>query len=157
LAFASLGYTTALLADSDVANHPDEAALAAGDVEAFIWEGEASTEERVALDVPWDVLIAIVDRARELFDEDVPEAATNAIAARLGADRGTGPDEWLEGGLGEPEIRAAIGRTAKSARWFKRTDLGEVLGRIVGDALPRIADTDLATKLDGLADWAYAP
>ncbi|MEX2623974.1 MAG: AAA family ATPase [Acidimicrobiia bacterium] len=157
LAFASLRYPTALLADSDVANDPDEAALAAGDVKAFIWEGEASTEERVALDVPWDVLMAIVDRARELFDEDVPEAATNAIATRLGADQGTGPEEWREGGFGEAEIRAAIGRTAKSARWFKRTDLGEILGRIVVDALPRMPDTDLATKLDGLADWAYDP
>lgn len=157
LAFASLGYSTSLLADSDVANHPDETALAAGDVKAFIWEGGASTEERVALDVPWDVLMAIIDRARELFVEDVPEAATDAIAARLQAPPGSGPEQWLEQGFTHDQIRYAIGQAAKKGGWFKRTDLGEILGRIVVDALPRMADTDLATKLKSLADWAYAP
>jgi hypothetical protein len=50
-----------------------------------------------------------------------------------------------------------VGATAKAKGWFKRTDLGQALGEIVIAALPEIPDSDLATKLNALADWAYAP
>ncbi|MGH2705370.1 MAG: hypothetical protein ACRDJ4_09815 [Actinomycetota bacterium] len=46
---------------------------------------------------------------------------------------------------------------AKKCSWFKRTDLGQVLGDIVAEALPEMEGTDLRTKLDALAAWAYAP
>jgi hypothetical protein len=157
LAFSGLGYRTALLVDSDAPLQPAEAKLAAGGVEVFAWDGAVSTEERVMLDVPWDVLIAILDRASDLFDEDVPQAATDAVAARLQAAPGTGPEAWLESGFDEDQIRHAVGLASKRQGWFKRTDLGEALGGLLVEALPRMGDTDIATKLNALASWAYAP
>jgi hypothetical protein len=88
-------------------------------------------------------------------DEDVPAAATDPVATRLGAVAGSGLDDWLAR-FQEEDVRGAIAEAAKKG-WFKRIDLGEALGRIVVDALPSIPQTDLATTLDSLAEWAYAP
>lgn len=156
LDLARLGYGTALLVDADAPIAPTEAELAADGVAVFAWDGRVCTEERVMLDVPWDVLVAILVRASELTDEDVPQAVTDAVAARLGAPMGTDLDAWRAAGFDADDIRRAAGRTAKTQRWFKRTDLGEVLGELVVGALPRMGDTDLAAKLSALADWAYA-
>jgi ABC-type branched-subunit amino acid transport system ATPase component len=156
LSLARLGYRSALLIDSDVPLQPPEAELVAGGVAVFAWNGGVCTEERVMLDVPWDVVLAILVRASELIDEDVPQAATDAVAVRLGAPIGTDLEAWLEGGFDEGQIRLAVGLTAKRNGWFKRTDLGEALGGLVAGALPRMEGTDLAAKLNALANWAYA-
>lgn len=156
LAFAELGYRTALLVDSDATLNPSEAEIMAGGVRVFAWDGEVSTEQRVILDVPWPAVEAIIDAASELFDEEVPRAVSDAIGHRLGAEPGRGLEEWLKSGFEANEIRRAVGQTAKAQGWFKRTDLGEALGNIVADALPQMDGTDLATKLNSLAEWAYA-
>lgn len=153
-ALATLGYRTALLADSDVPLSPSETELSRCGVTVLTWDGGVSSEERVMLDLPWDVLITVLDRASQLMDDNVPHAAADAVAADLGAERGD-PESWLRTGFVEEEIRRAMGRSAKRLGWFKRTDLGEVLGRIVMEALPRMQESDLATRLRALGDWAY--
>lgn len=156
LGFSGLGFDVALLADSDVPLSPARAELAAGGVEVVVWSGDMCTEQRVALDLPWDVFQQMLEHASSLFNPDVPQAALDAVASRLPTNLGTGLDDWLATGFEELAIRSAAGHAAKAGGWFKRTDLGELLGRLVADALPRIGGTDLATKLAGLHDWAYA-
>ncbi|HVF12628.1 MAG TPA: AAA family ATPase [Actinomycetota bacterium] len=156
LAFAGLGYATALLVDSDVPLDPSEEELTLGGVAVFAWDDEVSTEERVALDVPWPVLVTIIAQASALHDEDNPQAALDAIAAQLNAPAGTNSDVWLANGFSQGDIRKAVGRAAKKGKWFKRTDLGEVLGGLVVESLPLMESTDLALKLSSLANWAYA-
>jgi hypothetical protein len=107
-------------------------------------------------DLPFDVVIALVERAAELVDEDVSAAVTDAVASRLGASSGTGPQDW-SGAYDEPDIRRAVAQAAKKQGWFKRTDLGETLGQLVVEALPQIPESDLARTLAALGDWAYAP
>ena len=155
-ALAELGYTTALLADSDVALDPSEEELTEAGVRVIQWDGSVCTEERVALDVPWDALAAMLGLAAELVDPGAPQTVLDAVAHRLGADPGTGLDEWA-GGIAEDDIRRAVGATAKAKTWFKRTNLGEALGGIIVDALPGMGGTDLREKLDALAEWAYGP
>jgi putative ATP-dependent endonuclease of the OLD family len=156
LAFAALGYPTALLVDSDVELDPPESQLVAGNVNVFAWAGGVCTEERVMLDLPWEVLLAVLRRAAELLVEDMPEAVTNAVAEQLGAPAGTGPDTWLAAGRDQDQIRHGVGRAAKIQRWFKRTDLGEALGDLVAAAMPQMAGTDVAAKVSALGDWMYA-
>lgn len=154
-AFAKLGYRTALLADSDVALNPPEKELSSAGVRVIQWDDSVSTEERVALDVPWAVLMEMLDVATDLVDPGSPRTVLDAVAQRLTAANGTGPDEWLEG-FAHDDVRAAIGATAKDKGWFKRTDLGEALGNLIADALPEMGGTDLCAKVDALAEWAYA-
>jgi putative ATP-dependent endonuclease of OLD family len=157
LDFASLGYSVALLADADVPMHPPEAEVADGGVSVFSWDDGLCTEERVMRDVPWNVLLAIIDRAASMVVEGEPNAVTDAIATALGEKPGTHASDWLASGRTGDQLRSAAGRTAKKSNWFKRTDLGEALGELIVSALPEIQDTDLAKKLNALADWAYAP
>ena len=157
LEFASLGYSVALLVDSDVPIQPTQAELAGGGVSLFSWDDGVCTEERVMRDVPWTVFLAIIDRAAALLVEDAPQAVTDAIAAILGEEAGTNTGDWLASGRTGDQIRSAAGHAAKKGGWFKRTDLGEALGELIVSALPENQDSDLAKKLNALADWAYAP
>lgn len=155
-ALAELGYATALLADSDVTLDPSEQELAEAGVRVIQWDGSVSTEERVALDLPWTELRSILDLATQHFDPGSPRTVLDAVALSLGAAPGTGPDEWSDG-FADDDIRRAVGATAKARTWFKRTDLGEALGDKIVEALPVMGGTDLREKLDALAEWAYAP
>jgi len=156
LAFAQLGYPTALLADSDVAISPPEQDLIAGGVSVHQWAGTVCTEERVLMDLPWDGVLSVITRASELQVTDEPQAAYDAVASQLGASAGTRVDEWLGSGFDQTAIRRAAGLVAKKHGWFKRIDLGEALGAVIADALPGMDGTDLKVTLDALEEWAYA-
>jgi hypothetical protein len=67
-------------------------------------------------------------------------------------------DSWRTNGADEASIRDSFGLVAKKQKngnWFKRIDLGEHLGEIVGKCLIEIGSSDLAVKLSELEKWAY--
>ena len=114
-----------------------------------------ATEERIALDLPFDRLGEVINLAISLFGE---ESVLDTICNRLGQSRqtvGNDIDSWIKNGLSEHQIRIAIGKAAKSKEWFKKIDPAEQLGKIVALALPTIPSSDLAEKLMGIAAWAY--
>lgn len=153
---AALEYKTALLADSDQPLDPDPAALAQAGVSVILWAGNVSTEERIALDLPWASLQEILNLALEICGE---QSVFDVIRSQVPTGtilRGVTIEEWRGEGVGEDTIRRALGQAAKKAKWFKRIDLGEELGLIVGRAIPSIGPSDLGLKLSTLADWVYA-
>jgi putative ATP-dependent endonuclease of the OLD family len=152
---ASLGYSVALLADSDVALNPNVEALEAAGVKVIQWSGNASTEERVALDLPLDKLSEVLDLAVRWISED---SVLDTVCHRLGKNRrtiGNSVDAWLRNGLSEGMIRVSIGQAAKEKEWFKRIDIAEELGKMIARALPGIHSSDLSQKLKQVAAWAY--
>lgn len=159
LKVASLGYSTALLIDSDEPLAPEVvAALVKMRVSIVTWADAVATEERISFDLPWAALQEVVSLAVGLKSE---ESVADAVKARLPpgpAISGGQIDEWKRSGFKEEDIRRAIGKAAKHKKnpWFKRIDLGEELGAIVARALPLISESDLAKKLAEVAAWAYA-
>jgi len=154
----SLGYEVAYFGDSDRPLSPGEQKLTEVGIRVILWEGAVSIEERIACDLPLPQLQSLVDLAAQHFGE---QSVTDKIASHLQGSQFTSAviQDWLQH-YTEDQIRAAIGRAAKSASanskaWFKRIDIGEELGEIVVSALSEIRERDLGKKIADLEGWAY--
>ncbi len=164
-AFRELGYAVSVLADSDVSFEPGHATLTALGIPVIRWEGDCAIEERVATDLSLDSLMGLlqllVDEGHtmsELVDTMAATPSCAAAMARLEVGRaalGGSPAEMLEGGLTEADFRRCFGEAAKGkAAWFKRIDLGEMLGGMIAiDASVEV--TDLGRKLAEVEVWCY--
>jgi hypothetical protein len=151
----SLGYPTALFADSDKPLSPDVETLEASGVKVIQWGGGVATEERIALDLPLEKLSQVVSLAIGMYGQ---ESVIDSICNLLGQSRqqiGEHIDAWLQNGVTESQIRSAVGKAAKSKRWFKRIDTAEDFGKIVAVTLPNISASDTAQKLMLIGSWAY--
>ncbi len=156
--FARLGYQVAFLGDSDAPIQPSKATLEAQGIKVVLWAGSMSTEERIAVDLPWSSLQSLIS---VVIEERGDEPVLGAISANIGQNLvplGPSLDDWLAASLNDTQIRRAIGKTAKSKgnEWFKDLNAGETLGQIVVAALPAIGDSELAKALTLIEDWAYA-
>lgn len=145
LRFASLGFRVAVMLDSD-REIPDSELRRVG-VHVLLWDGRRCTESRIAEDLPWQALMHCV----QLAMKNKGDAAVLSAVRDRSKDRtlGDDPDQWPE----SPQLRVAIGRSAKAGSWFKRIDWGENMGRAVARHLPSIPATDLAVKLESLRAW----
>ncbi|MBK7143580.1 MAG: ATP-binding protein [bacterium] len=119
LKLAQLGTDTALLVDSD---NPelvvDERWQRETGVKVFCWEGNVSTEERVALDLPWDSFTEMVLlAARCNGHESVCAKLSNAIGNGVRIST-PDPNDWLKQGISDLNARHIFGITAKSEEWF---------------------------------------
>jgi putative ATP-dependent endonuclease of the OLD family len=166
-AFTELGYAVAVLADSDATFDPGPTALAALGVPVVRWEGDCAIEERAAADLSWDSLCmlfdALVDEGQSA-DHLVYLMAVTApgVAAitRLGighTDLGNGLADMIAAGMTDGEIRLCFGQAAKGngGGWFKRVDLGEMLGRTIAEDAS-VCSRDLGLKLAEIEQWCFA-
>ena len=157
--FASLGYRTALLMDSDDRAADEGVTTAAGSVHVVRWANQVSTEQRIAIDVPLDVLDALVAWACEKRGET---EIFDAIRSQLGKGAmltGKTPSEWISGGADEGAIRRAIGGASKATKnrdgWYRQIEPAEEIGALIVRGLDRIGTTDLAQKLQLVENWIY--
>ena len=157
IGFARLGYETALFVDSDRQLDPPVASVCEEGVRVIQWADSVSIEERVALDLPEEVLSRLVQLAISLVEDK--EAVLNAIQAQLPTktDRlvEIDPLSWVDLATTIDAIRGAIGKAAKKKGWFKGIDQGERLGELVGELLPQMSDSDTASKTAQLESFAY--
>lgn len=94
-AFAGLGYPTALLADSDVPLSPDPSALTADGVKVVQWAGDACTEQRVFRDLPWAIVLELLEQVAGTRNPDAHEAVYGAVATVLGLPNSLEVEGWL--------------------------------------------------------------
>ena len=151
-----LRYDVALFIDSDVDPTPSVEELTAQGITVLRWDGQMCTEERISLDLPWEhfkkcVRLAMEVRSRESI-RDAVFSALNQSPAGIGFD----PDEWVNAGMEQDNVRNAFGKAAKRDKWFKMVDVGQMLGEIIGEAIPQIGQSDLPRKLKDLEIWIYA-
>lgn len=164
-AFVDLGYSVAVLADSDATFEPDHEALTALGVSVTRWDGNCAIEERAAIDLSWASLVALFDalvgeghEPSQLVDMMHATAAGAAACTRAGIGRrelGERLDAMVDGGLTEVEVRQCFGQAAKQKGWFKRVDLGETLGRVITWDEEASA-ADLGAKLAQVEGWCFA-
>lgn len=157
MAFSNLNYDTVFFGDSDEPLNPDETALRAAGVETILWADGMSTEERVALDLPWE---GFVDMARLAIEEYGEDHVQSKLAAHLGCqptEVPVDPEEWANLQFEESAIRTAFAKAAKSAKpgWFKRVDLAERLGELVMSHWEGIEVKPLGAGVTQLKRWAY--
>jgi len=164
-AFVNLGYSVAVLADSDASFDPGHDALTAHGVLVIRWDGDCAIEDRVAADLSWDSLCTLFDalvsegyESAQLVDMMHASPAGGAACADVGLDRAALGDTlktMTDAGLTEAQVREAFGQTAKKKNWFKRIDLGETLGRVIASD-NTIAGADLGQKLAQVERWCFA-
>jgi putative ATP-dependent endonuclease of the OLD family len=152
---SSLGQPTAILVDSDnTALDVGAAWQAKANVSAFSWDDGVCTEERVALDLPWEAVGKMVQIA-------VEQNSADSVRALVGRELGGAPltseevDSWVTTGRDQVAVRQALGRAANRGRWFKNIDAGEQLGQLIGKHYEAIATTPLRKALDQAGDWLY--
>jgi len=147
-----LGYNVAVLADSDEDIHFSDAhaeELHANGIFVVKWNDGLSIEERAFHDLTWDGVVSSFDAARAIIGNDA--ALIDQVQARFGAGFEPNFSEWVD----TPELRAALGRTAKEKDWFKRQDFGQIWAKAVAASLENedISASDLVQKLNGLRHW----
>lgn len=148
----SCGYDVCLLMDSDL---PDEDAQKAGllwdGISVFDWDSPNAFEEQIFFDVPTDV-------ATQLINIAVNEHGIDSVKSRLTAGKISFEvmhDEIRLSAM-RPEDQKKIGEVAKKKKveWFKRIDLGELLGNIVFNNWEVIGpNTKVKTVVDELSKW----
>jgi hypothetical protein len=160
-AFTDMGYDVALLGDSDKPLTPDQTVLEAVGIKVILWGEGMALEQRIANDLPWEGLAAIVEMAMDFFGE---EAVRSAIACRMnicGSDLKDNPLAWRNLDYGEVNIRTAIGEAALKHKvgsrtgWFKRVDRAEELAGILIAHFDALAEKDLGCKIRALREWAH--
>lgn len=157
LEFNRIGYDVLFFGDSDEPINPDSSELRKGRIEVVLWPGNMSTEERIAVDIPISYLIDFLNAAAEEYGDT---SVLDAVGKRLGnnvTQYGTDISLWIDNGLSESDIRAAIGQTAKKHLngWFKDLNSGERLGQIVIKALGEIPGKPIAESIKRIESWIY--
>lgn len=155
-AFLGLAYPTAILADSDQdLDEPDDDLRAAG-AAVFRWAGTHATEDQIIKDLPWAGVAGLV---RVAIDEHGADLVMSQIATGLNvAPSALSNDttDWIPS-YAESTLRTVIASAARSKNaWFKRVDLAEPVGVIVGEHLHAISTSDLAVKINALRSWILA-
>lgn len=150
----NLGYECLALLDSDESPSPESIAKVES-VGGIIlqWPGNCSTEERIFLDVPWDVVQALVAYAAECNTADSVLARANALCRLQQIPELT--DLALPDTLDSIELRSLLGKTAKAKKnaWFKTIERGEHVATIIYPSLYQIAEKPLAQHLRRARAW----
>jgi putative ATP-dependent endonuclease of the OLD family len=161
VAFIDLGYEVCVLADSDADLDIPDADLTSKGIKVVRWNDKVSTEQRLALDLPWDLLVKMLDLA---IEHEGLDSIIGQIQHHLGVDPGKTEPEWQI--HDQSKFRQAIGDAAcgkkkgkddkKGSGWFKRIDLGEEVGVLVARNLDSIKTTDAGKKIGQLLEWVRA-
>lgn len=155
--FKSLEYPTAILADSDADLDEPEASLQAAGIEVFRWGGTRATEDQIFEDLPWAGVLAVVKLAIDEHGVDQISAQVSSALKTSLSELSEDPCEW-RANHDEAALRTAITTSARSKKspWFKRVDLAESVGLVVGEHLSAIEGTPLATKIRDLRAWLFS-
>src|SRR5206468_9419668 len=121
--------------------NPDVPGLEESEVRVIRWADQVSTEQRIALDLPWAAIQALLDLMIEMNGEDstlaaIGKALRGGLAGTGASVAGTTVDAWRSDVVDEPKIRQAVASAAKGTKVFKQVDPGEQLGALVARFLP---------------------
>ena len=146
----SCGYDVCLLMDSDLPEEEDQKTDLLWDgVTVFDWDTPNALEEQLFFDVPTDVATTMLNIAvnERGIDSVKTHLATRHIAFEVDGDR-------IKLSSMIPADQKIIGTIAKQKSWFKRIDLGEMLGNVVFENWECVkSDAKLKTVVDALARW----
>jgi hypothetical protein len=146
LAFATSGYRTALIHDSDKELDAGELqALEEAGVTRFHWDEPNTTEMQIFASIHPEGVVPLIDIARAWNGE---ESVNDQIRARK---PGLEADDGELGFTGEE--RAVLGAAATKGKWFKTVSYAEIVGRdVIGPNLDRSAGR-LVDTLQEVRAW----
>lgn len=148
----ALGYEVAVLADSDEPVQFSDAhaqTLRNAGVAVVKWDDALSIEERVFADLPWEGVLASLNAARAIWNDDA------RLLDQVQTQYGEGFDRDFTAWAETPQLRTALGKAAKASDWFKRQSWGwewatAIAGYLADNA---IRESDLVRQLISLRGW----
>ena len=148
----ALGYSVAVLADSDEPDQfsdADAEDLRQAGITVAKWNDALSIEERVFADLPWAAVRSSFDAALRIWSDE------SRLLDQVQHHFGQGFDRNFAAWADTPELRAALGRAAKSKKWFKRQSRGREWVSAISDHLGdnAIRESDLVRQLSSLRAW----
>ena len=148
----ALGYSVAVLADSDEPDQfsdADAEDLRQAGITVAKWNDALSIEERVFADLPWAAVRSSFDAALRIWSDE------SRLLDQVQHHYGQGFDRNFAAWADTPELRAALGRAAKSKKWFKRQSRGREWVSAISDHLGdnAIRESDLVRQLSSLRAW----
>ena len=148
----ALGYNVAIVADSDEPDHfsdEDAETLRNSGITVVKWGDALSIEERVFTDLPWPGVMSSFDAVRSIWNDDAH------LLDQVKTQFGQGFDRDFAAWTDTPQLRMALGETAKTSDWFKRQSWGRewaaAISAYLGD--DAIRDSDLVRQLSSLRGW----
>jgi putative ATP-dependent endonuclease of OLD family len=150
-AFKLLGYEVCVVADGDAEKQfspAHEAELEGKGIPIHVWVDKLSLEERAFQDLPWASVIASLKLA-----QTVPSLTVYAnVRSKYQKDLDNEVSNWVD----SPELRLAIGKSAKGCDWFKDMTRGDLWVQAVSPAFadPAFVKKDIPVKLAKLWTWA---
>ena len=138
--------------DSDVPEEDEEKTkLLWDDISVFDWDAPNAFEEQVFFDVPTDIATKIINIA-------VREYGIDSVKTRLATENipFEVDDDEIRLSAMKSEDQKKIGRIAKKKKveWYKRIDLGELLGNVVFENWGQIgAETKIKSVVEEVAKW----
>ena len=152
LALRTLGYDVAVIADSDEPtqfsdDHVQE--LRSAGIAVAKWADGLSLEERVFADLPWAGVMSSFNAARSIWNDD------NRLLDQVGTQFGQGFNRRFQAWPDTPQLRTALGKAAKTSKWFKRQSLGREWAAAFSGELDDDAtrESDLVRQLTSLRSW----
>ena len=151
----TLGYDVLLFVDSDKPIKPAKCEVEAQRVKVVQWPDNTNSEQRIFRDLSNDKVIEIVRLAIQIIeDESIVMHALESNLSKKGLDISI-----LQSLLADPEqtvdVRNAIATAAKTFEWFKRTDYGERLGRIVAFSTEENFSLPFFAGMKDIEEWVY--
>lgn len=148
----SCGYDICLLMDSDLPEENEQKLeLRSNGICIFDWEEPNAFEEQVFIDIPTDVATKIINIA-------VNEHGAESVKTRL--TNGSIPfvenDDEIQLSSMDSEKKKELGKIAKKkhVEWYKRIDLGELLGNVIFENWEQIdTETKLKNVVEELSKW----
>jgi len=149
--FNSLGFSSCLLCDSDVANiNTSKNELRELGISIFDCNGGNSIEQQLFADLSWEQIIQLVNYRIQIDSFD-----SQSVFQSTYSQKQTMPDfteDWYK--TESDELRILLGDTSKKRDWYKRIDHGMKIGEVIFSGLDKLA-TDKKTKqmFDELSNW----
>lgn len=149
--FNSLGFSTCLLCDSDVANvNVSKNELRGIGISVFDCENDKSIEQQLFADLLWEQIIRLVDYKIQIDDLDNRSVFQSAYSQQQPIPDHT--EEWYQ--TESDELRILLGNASKRNDWYKRIDHGMIIGEIIFENFDNL-DAEKKTKqmFEGLSNW----
>ncbi len=151
-AFHSLSYEVTVLADADADDQFSQAhikELEALSIPVHVWSDKYAIEQRAMFDLPWPSALASARLAQDNFGQ---ESVNDKIRTKFNGTLDKDISKWHD----SPELRKAIGDSAKEKTWFKSITKGSLWFSAIAPAFDdaEFLKKDLAVKLNELWEWA---
>jgi hypothetical protein len=149
--FSSLGFSTCLLCDSDVADrNTDKNELRGMEISVFDCDNGKSIEQQLFTDLSWEQIIQLVNYRIQIDGFDNQSVFQNIYSQQQPKPNFT--EDWY--GKESNDLRTLLGNISKKSEWYKRIDHGLIIGKIVFDNFDKLA-ADKKTKqiFEELSNW----